>query len=103
MDAPNTGPVPPAQVRRPRLATGVAGCRLGLSVVLLGLAGVLAGAGLTGCSHAPPVKPWQRGNMARRAMSFDDGLEGRFKQHVFTAREGADGGYGYFSGGCGCN
>ena len=32
-----------------------------------------------------------------------DGLEGRFRQHLFGAREGAEGGYGHAGGGCGCN
>ena len=71
-------------------------------VVLLVLAGLASGS-LAGCSHAPPVKPWQRANLARRAMSFNDGLEGRFRQHAFSAREGAEGGYGHVGGGCGCN
>jgi hypothetical protein len=58
----------------------------------------------SGCAHAPPVRPWQRGYLAKRAMQFDDGLEGRFRQHLFGgAREGADGGYGHVGGGCGCN
>jgi hypothetical protein len=73
--------------------------KLGLFLVLA----AAAGGAVTGCNHAPPVKPWQRGNLARRAMQFDDGLEGRFKQHMFGAREGAEGGYGKVGGGCGCN
>jgi hypothetical protein len=73
--------------------------KLGLFLVLVAAAGAVS----TGCSHAPPVKPWQRGTLARRAMQFDDGLEGRFKQHMFGAREGAEGGYGKVGGGCGCN
>jgi hypothetical protein len=57
-----------------------------------------------GCGHRPaPVKPWQREYLSRRAMMFDDGLEGRFRQHMFSSREGAEGGYGYVGGGCGCN
>lgn len=60
------------------------------------------GAALSGCGHAP-VKPWQREHLGKRAMSFDDGLEGRFRQHMFSTREGADGGYGVVGGGCGCN
>jgi hypothetical protein len=64
----------------------------------------LLGSSASGCAHAPPVKPWQRGYLAKRAMQFDDGLEGRFRQHLFGgAREGADGGYGHVGGGCGCN
>jgi hypothetical protein len=93
------GSPPPAGEGAPLLRWA----RLGPWVVLLGLASVLGGAGLTGCAHEPPVKPWQRGYTARRAMSFDDGLATRFQQHVFSAREGAEGGYGRFSGGCGCN
>jgi hypothetical protein len=68
------------------------------ALLLLGLIGA------QGCAHPPPVKPWQRGYLAKRAMRFDDGLEGRFRQHLFGgAREGADGGYGHVGGGCGCN
>lgn len=74
--------------------------RLGLGG---GLAVLLAGGLISGCAHPPPVKPWQRGNLVRRAMQFDDGLEGRFRQHMFSSREGAEGGYGHVGGGCGCN
>ncbi|HEY0711969.1 MAG TPA: DUF4266 domain-containing protein [Polyangia bacterium] len=63
----------------------------------------LSALGPVGCLHSPPVKPWQREHLSKRAMSFDDGLEGRFKQHVHAAREGAEGGYGHVGGGCGCN
>jgi hypothetical protein len=66
------------------------------------LALVLAAAA-AGCAHPPPVRAWQRGYLSRRAMRFDDGLEGRFRQHLFGAREGVDGGYGHVGGGCGCN
>jgi hypothetical protein len=71
------------------------------ALLLLGLVGLQAG----GCARLPPpVKPWQRGYLAKRAMMFDDGLEGRFRQHLFGgAREGADGGYFKVGGGCGCN
>jgi hypothetical protein len=93
-------PGPPGKARRPQPARELLRrwARLGLWVGFL-----TAGAELAGCAHEPPVKPWQRGYTARRAMTFDDGLESRFKQHVFSAREGAEGGYGHFSGGCGCN
>lgn len=57
----------------------------------------------SGCSTAPPVKPWQREHLSRRSMQFDDGMETKFRQHWFAAREGADGGYGTVGGGCGCN
>jgi hypothetical protein len=70
-----------------------------LTVLLL----ALLGSGAAGCATASPVRPWQRGYLARRAMLFDEGLEVRFRQHMFAAREGIDGGYGHIGGGCGCN
>ena len=71
-----------------------------LAALLLGLVASQA----SGRAHSPPVKPWQRGYLAKRAMRLDDGLEGRFRQHLFGgAREGADGGYLHVGGGCGCN
>ena len=92
--------------RRPAAAARVparVGARATLVVVLgLGLAGLLA----AGCGHGlrPPVQPWQREHIARRAMRFDaDPLETRFRQHWFGAREGSDLGYGQPGGGCGCN
>jgi hypothetical protein len=64
----------------------------------------LGGSALAGCATVPPpVKPWQRGHLTKRALQFSDGLEGRFRQHMFSAREGAEGGYGHVGGGCGCN
>jgi hypothetical protein len=70
-----------------------------LALLLLLVAGTQA----AGCATPAPVRPWQRAYLARRAMSFDDGLEGRFRQHLFGSREGAEGGYGHAGGGCGCN
>jgi hypothetical protein len=64
---------------------------------LVGLA--LAAAG---CGRAP-VRPWERGYLTKRAMQFDRGPEGLFRQHWFSSREGAEGGYGTLGGGCGCN
>jgi hypothetical protein len=61
---------------------------------------------LVGCAHAPPppVQPWQREHLSKRAMRFDaDPMEARFRQHMFGSREGGDGGYGQPGGGCGCN
>jgi hypothetical protein len=67
--------------------------------LLLALA--LAGAG---CAHKPPVAPWQREHLSKRALRFDDDpQESRFRQHLFGSREGADLGYGQPGGGCGCN
>ena len=69
---------------------------------------VLAGlalAGVAGCAHRPPpVQPWQREHLSKRAMQFDaDPQEDRFRQHWLGSREGADLGYGQPGGGCGCN
>jgi hypothetical protein len=61
---------------------------------------------LAGCAHAPPppVQPWQREHLAKRAMRFDDDpLETKFRQHMFGSREAAEGGYNQPGGGCGCN
>jgi hypothetical protein len=71
-------------------------------LLLLGL----ATAGLVGgCAHRkPPVAPWQREALTRRALRFDaDPQEDRFRQHWLGAREGADLGFGQPGGGCGCN
>lgn len=69
-------------------------------LAILGLALV----GGVGCAHRPPVAPWQREHLSKRALRFDGDLqEDRFRQHLFGAREGADLGYGQPGGGCGCN
>jgi len=73
--------------------------------LLLGLALMLASGGMAGCAHRrPPVQPWQREYLTRRALRFDgDPQEDRFRQHWFGAREGGDLGFGQPGGGCGCN
>lgn len=77
--------------------------RAPLGRLLLALALGAVGA-LAGCGHAPPVQPWQREHLAKRAMRFDADLaEMRFRQHMFGSREGSDLGYGQPGGGCGCN
>ena len=64
-----------------------------------------AAAGVAGCAHPPPpVQPWQREYLAKRALRFDgDPLEDHFRQHWWGAREGSDLGFGQPGGGCGCN
>ena len=64
-----------------------------------------AAALLSGCAHRPPpIQPWQREHLAKRAMRFDADIpEDRFRQHWMGAREGADLGFGQPGGGCGCN
>jgi hypothetical protein len=71
---------------------------------LLRWATVAAIATVAGCAHRPPIEPWQREHLAKRAMRFDtDPLEMHFRQHAFGSREGSDLGYGQPGGGCGCN
>ena len=58
-------------------------------------------AATAGCT---PVQPWQREHLALKHMAFEpDPLESKFKQHVYTSKEGSSGGYGIGGGGCGCN
>jgi hypothetical protein len=71
--------------------------------LLLAAAAALVSA--SGCAHRrPPVQPWQREHLAKRALRFDaDVQEDRFRQHWYGAREGGDLGFGQPGGGCGCN
>ena len=53
------------------------------------------------CSH---VEAWQKEHLAATHMRFDrDPLESLARQHMYTSREAANGGYGISGGGCGCN
>jgi hypothetical protein len=71
-----------------------------IAMVVAGLLAVL----VSGCTRPPPVKPWQRAYLSKRALRFDaDRLEQRFRQHLFGSREGSDLGFGQPGGGCGCN
>jgi hypothetical protein len=55
-----------------------------------------------GC--AAPVKPWEKGTLARPEMALDpDPAEGRVDRHIHQSKEGAFGGHGVGGGGCGCN
>jgi len=64
----------------------------------------LAGALLSACSMLPTVQPWEKGNLAKPAMTFSgDALDERFTQHIYNSKENASGGYGVGGGGCGCN
>ena len=50
------------------------------------------------------VQPWEKGNLAKPAMTFNgDPLDDRFTQHIYNSKENASGGYGIGGGGCGCN
>lgn len=56
--------------------------------------------GLAGCTT---VQPWQRGRLAHECMTFDADASGAaYEAHWQESREGAAGGFGVQSGGCGC-
>lgn len=68
------------------------------------LAGVVLLATLSGCSTVGQVNPWEKGNLAKPAMTFEgDPLDQRFTQHIYGSKENSSGGYGVGGGGCGCN
>jgi Domain of unknown function (DUF4266) len=76
--------------------------RFGRALFVMAVGVLVAAVG--GCAHGPPVQPWQREYLSKRAMRFDaDPLEMHFRQHMFGSREGSDLGYGQPGGGCGCN
>ena len=65
---------------------------------LIGL--VALSLGLAGCAT---VQPWQRGRLAHGSMTFDaDPSRAAYDAHWQESREGAAGGFGVQSGGCGC-
>lgn len=68
----------------------------------------LLGAGialaLAACAMPAPVQPWEKGMLAKPAMSFEqDRLEAKYAEHIYSSKEGAAGGAGVGGGGCGCN
>lgn len=69
------------------------------AVVLL-----LATAVLSACSLIQPVQPWEKGNLAKPEMVFDeDALDSAYVEHTYSSKEAAFGGAGVGGGGCGCN
>jgi len=73
--------------------------RLGRAICLACLIVLLTGA--LGCQA---VRPWERGHLARRDMSWDpDPLEAQRRGHVYFSKEAALSGGGAGGGGCGCN
>ena len=57
-----------------------------------------------GCADIQPVQPWEKGNLAKPAMTFEtDPLEAKILEHIYTSKEGISGGSGVGGGGCGCN
>ena len=70
----------------------------------LSIAAVLLSALVSGCSMAQPVKPWEKGILAKKEMTFEvDRLDAEYVEHTYSSKEGASGGAGVGGGGCGCN
>ena len=56
------------------------------------------------CSLVQPVQPWEKGNLAKSEMIFDeDVLDSAYVEHTYSSKEAAFGGAGVGGGGCGCN
>ena len=71
----------------------IAPCLAAMGLLLLGA-----------CSQLSPVKPWEKGNLAKPMMTFEaDPLAQQFVQHIYTSKESASGGSAVGGGGCGCN
>jgi hypothetical protein len=59
---------------------------------------------LAGCGQFHPPQPWEKGTLAKPAMTMGgDAAEARFDQHIAASKEAAAGGSGVGGGGCGCN
>ena len=59
---------------------------------------------LQGCSLVQTVEPWQKGQLAKPEMTFDDdALERGYREHIYSSKEASAGGSGVGGGGCGCN
>lgn len=51
-----------------------------------------------------PVRPWEKGSLARPEMRFEhEPMDAMFAEHIYTSKEAAAGGNGVGGGGCGCN
>lgn len=65
---------------------------------------LLATLALSMLSGCVAVKPWQRGELARRSMAWEpDPLQAGLADHVYFSKEAASGRAGLGGGGCGCN
>jgi hypothetical protein len=73
--------------------------RSGLRILVI----AALGAGAFAAGGCATVQPWERGRLADPAMVFDaDASQVSYMTHWQEAREGAAGGFGVQSGGCGC-
>lgn len=72
--------------------------------VLTLLTKVFICSGLLVCLGCSTVAPWERGNLAKKEMSINPSPNlNKFRDHIFTSKEAAQGGHGGSGGGCGCN
>jgi len=59
---------------------------------------------LLNISACTSVKPWQKGNLAKKEMAWEpDGMQSAMNSQVYASKEASRGGYGSAGGGCGCN
>jgi len=71
---------------------------------LCSISALAALATASGCALVKPVQPWEKGVLAKPAMTFEaDRLDSAFTEHTYSSKEGASGGAGVGGGGCGCN
>jgi uncharacterized lipoprotein YmbA len=69
------------------------------TLLLIGASGLL-----TACASGAKVQAWEKGDLAKPIMAFEnDSHDARLIQHVRVSKEAASGGYGVGGGGCGCN
>lgn len=55
-------------------------------------------------SACAPVRPWERGTLARAEMQFDpNSLQTSLYEQVYESKEAASGGTKTAGAGCGCN
>jgi hypothetical protein len=60
--------------------------------------------GISGLSGCATVQPWEKQNLAKSQMTFDDDkLDKNYTEHIYSSKEAASGGSGVGGGGCGCN
>jgi hypothetical protein len=77
-------------------------CQGWLKCTILLLA-VLTTVATSGCA-TEPLKPWQRGVLARPDMKGNpDPLSSQLRDHIYFSKEGSSGSASAGGGGCGCN
>ncbi|MEN9472486.1 MAG: hypothetical protein RLZZ495_575 [Pseudomonadota bacterium] len=78
--------------------------RIAIVLTITALSWLSGCSSLSHLSNLQPVNPWEKGNLAKPHMTFEnDPLDQRFTQHVYGSKESSSGGYGVGGGGCGCN